>query len=123
LRPFFKLWIRWHGEYEKEIFLFLVISMDKMAMMWVQAWTSKTTPKLTAVGIGYMLQGGSSPSNTDPFMKKPAAGERWLMEPPHIMIFPVGKLDPKVYSSDPHSGGPWIMFGGTPYEHVMVPVK
>jgi len=99
------------------------ICVDKMALLWVQAWMSKTAPKLTADGIGYMLRGGSSPSNTDPFLKKPAAGERWMREPPHIMIFPAGKLDPKVYSSDPHWGGPWIMFGGTPYEHVMVPVK
>jgi hypothetical protein len=97
--------------------------LDKMALTWAQAWMSKTEPKLTGPGIGYMLQGGSTPSNTDPFAKKPAAGETWMKEPPHIMVFPTGKLDPNVYSPDPHSGGPWIMWGGTPYEHLMVPVK
>jgi hypothetical protein len=39
------------------------------------------------------------------------------------MIFPAGKLDPNVYKTDPHQGGPWIMWAGTPYEHLMVPVK
>jgi hypothetical protein len=38
-------------------------------------------------------------------------------------VFSTGKLDPAVFSSDPRSGGPWIMWGGTPYEHLMVPVK
>jgi hypothetical protein len=97
--------------------------MDKMAMEWAKAWMAREDPKLAAPGIGYMLQGGGSASNTDPFATKPAPGETWMKEPPHIMIFPAGKLDPNVYSSDPHSGGPWIMFGGTPYEHLMVPVK
>ncbi len=97
--------------------------LDKMAVQWAQAWMSKTEPKLQAAGIGYMLQGGGSASNTDPFAKKPAAGETWMKEPPHIMIFPAGKLDSSIYSTDMHTGGPWIMWGGTPYEHLMVPVK
>jgi hypothetical protein len=97
--------------------------LDKMSMAWAQAWMTKQEPKLTAAGIGYMLQGGGSASNTDPFAKKPAAGEKWMKEPPHVMIFSPGKLDPKVYTTDPHSGGPWIMWAGTPYEHLMVPVK
>ncbi len=97
--------------------------LDKMWMVWVQAWMTKTEPKITTAGMAYMLQGGSTASNTDPFAKKPAAGEKWMKEQPHLMVLIPGKLDPKVYSSDPHSGGPWIMWGGTPYEHLMVPVK
>jgi hypothetical protein len=97
--------------------------LDKMAMQWAQAWMSKKEPRLTGPGIGYMLQGGGSASNTDPFAKKPPAGETWMKEAPHIMVFPAGKLDPSVYTTDPHTGGPWIMWGGTPYEHLMVPVQ
>lgn len=98
--------------------------VDKMAMEWAKAWMSHGTPNLASPGIGYMLQGGGSASNTDPFATKPAAGESWMKEPPHLMIFPATgtKLDPAVYG-DMHSGGPWIMWGGTPYEHLMVPVK
>ena len=97
---------------------------DKMAMEWAKAWISHATPNVASPGIGYMLQGGGSPSNTDPFAKAPAAGESWMKEPPHLMIFPASgtKLDPAAYG-DMHSGGPWIMWGGTPYEHLMVPVK
>jgi hypothetical protein len=97
---------------------------DKMAMEWAKAWISHATPNVASPGIGYMLQGGGSPSNTDPFAKAPAAGESWMKEPPHLMVFPASgtKLDPAAYG-DMHSGGPWIMWGGTPYEHLMVPVK
>ena len=46
-----------------------------------------------------------------------------MKEQPHIMVLVPGNLDPKAHSPDPHSGGPWIMWGGTPYEHLMVPIK
>ena len=97
--------------------------LDKNAMAWAEAWMGHKEPKLSGPGLGYMLRGGSSASNTDPFATKPAAGETWLNDPPHVMVFPTSKLDPAVYSTDPKSGKPWIMFPGTPYEHLMVPVK
>ena len=97
--------------------------LDKMSMAWADAWMTKKEPKLAGPGIGYMLHGGGSASNADPFATKPPAGEKWMKEPPHIMVFPAGKLDPAVYGTDPHSGKPWIMWAGTPYEHLMIPVK
>lgn len=97
--------------------------LDKASMQWAEAWMTKKEPKLPAAGLGYMLQGGGSASNTDPYATKPAAGEKWLKEAPHLMLFPTGKLDPNVYGTDAHSGKPWIMWAGTPYEHLMIPVK
>lgn len=97
--------------------------LDKASMQWAEAWMTKKEPKLPATGLGYMLQGGGSASNTDPYATKPAAGEKWLKEAPHLMLFPTGKLDPNVYGTDAHSGKPWIMWAGTPYEHLMIPVK
>ncbi len=97
--------------------------LDKMWMVWLEAWMTKKEPSITRTGMAYMLQGGSDASNTDPFATKPAPGEKWIKAPAHVMILVPGKLDPKFYSSDPNSGGPWIMWGGTPYEHLMVPVK
>jgi hypothetical protein len=97
--------------------------LDKMGMVWFEALMMKTEPKLTALGLSYMLQGGSGASNTDPVASQPPAGAQWVTSPPRLMIFPMGKLDPTVSSSDPRSGGPWIMWGGTPYEHLMVPAK
>jgi hypothetical protein len=39
------------------------------------------------------------------------------------MVLIPGKWDPAVFTKDHHSGGPYVMFGGTPYEHLMVPVE
>ena len=97
--------------------------MDTMAMKWVDALMSHTTPQLSQPGIGYMLQGASDPSNTDPYATEPANGEDWVMSPPHVMIFPTGKLSRNIYSTDPSNGGPWIMYPGTPYQHLMIPVR
>ena len=96
--------------------------MDKIAMEWAGALMGHTNPKITAMGIGYMLAGGSTADNDDPFAKQPKAGKQWLMEPPHLMIFGT-KIDPAVYSNAPNTTRPWVMWKGTPYEHLMVPVK
>jgi hypothetical protein len=91
-------------------------------MDWMNAFMANKAPHTTVPGLAYMLQGGADASNTDPFATEPAAGEAWVISPPHIMLLMPGKLDPTVFSTDYHSGQPWIMFAGTPYEHLMVPV-
>lgn len=96
--------------------------LDKQWLNWLEAYMSKTEPKITTVGLAYMLQGGTDASNTDPYAKAPAAGEEWMMAPPHIMVLMPGKLDPALHSADHSTGSPWLMWGGTPYEHLMVPV-
>jgi len=62
-------------------------------------------------------------SNTDPFATAPAPDNQWVVSPGHVMVlFP----DPKAldaYPADPKAGGPWVMWRGTPYAHLMVPVS
>lgn len=97
--------------------------LDKQGMVWLKGYITQQPPNLTQAGLAYMLEGGSDASNTDPFAQKPTEGEDWITAPAHTMVFPVGKLDQSVYSTDPKNGGPWIMWAGTPYEHLMIPVK
>ena len=99
------------------------VCVDKEAMKFFQAWMTKAAPKLAQAGVGYMLQGGGSASNSDPFATKPADGEMWMHEPPHLMIFPTTPPDGKIYGTNPDAGGPWVMWAGTPYAHLMIPVK
>ena len=96
---------------------------DEMSMQWFGAYMSRKEPKIAQAGIGYMLQGGSDPSNTDPFATAPKEGEQWMSAPPHIMVFPSSKLDTKIYGTDPTQGKPWIMWAETPYAHLMIPVQ
>jgi hypothetical protein len=95
---------------------------DQAWMEWMQAFMAGEEPTTTVPGLAYMLQGGTDASNTDPFATEPAAGEEWVVSAPHVMLITHEELDQTVFSTDPDSGGPWIMFAGTPYEHIMMPV-
>jgi hypothetical protein len=97
--------------------------LDKEWQKWMEAYMSKSELKIEGTGIGYMLRGDQGASNIDPYATGPAADNQWVVSPPHIMVL---YQDPKMldaYPTDPKSGGPWVMWKGTPYAHVMVPVS
>lgn len=96
--------------------------LDKTWQGWATAWMKKEQPNLTASGVAYMLSGDTGASNTDPFAKAGTKDNKWVVSGPHIMLlYPDAKmLD--AYPDDPNNGGPWVMWRGTPYAHVMVPV-
>lgn len=95
---------------------------DKAWQAWAQAWMGHTKPAgLTSVGIAYMLNGDHGASNTDPYAMEAKPDNSWIVSPPHIMVL---SPDTKLIDSlptDPNSGGPWVMWKGTDYAHIMVP--
>lgn len=97
--------------------------MDGPSMQWAAAWMGQTTPTLDAIGLGYMLEGGWDASNTDPFATAPPEGADWVVTGPHVMIFPTDPKSLAGMNADPTTGGPYVMFQGTPYAHVMMPVE
>lgn len=96
--------------------------MDANAMKWTEAWMGHKPPPPNNVGLMYMLQGGSDASNTDPWGTKPADG-KWVETGPHVMIVGADSLN-KIYPADanPDTSKPYVMFGGTPYAHMMIPI-
>ena len=97
---------------------------DENAAKWVAAWTAHQPPPDGTVGVMYMLEGGTDASNTDPYATKPTAQNNWVNTGPHIMI--VGSKD--ILAGHPSGGKPdtsvpYVMWAGTPYAHLMVPVK
>jgi hypothetical protein len=98
------------------------VCYDPAFSVWAAALATGTDPGLTTAAVSYMLAGGSDPSMTDPMAMEPAAGEDWITTPSHIMIVAPSDLDPTVFSTDPTSGEPYIMWEGTPFEHLMIPV-
>lgn len=96
--------------------------LDETWMGWLTALVAGTEPDTQVVGLAYMLAGGSDSSNTDPYAASPAAGDTWITTPAHVMVIMPGEIDQTVYSTDPLSGEPFIMWAGTPYEHIMMPV-
>lgn len=97
--------------------------LDATWMNWLGALIAQKDPETKVPGLAYMLQGGSDASNTDPYATEPAEGDEWVSSPPHVMLLLPGELDQSVFSTDHASGGPYIMWAGTPYEHIMMPVS
>lgn len=89
---------------------------------FLDAYMNRRQPDVTRLGIGYMLQADMPVSNVDPFATGPTADNQWIPNAgPHIMlIVPDAKLLEGI-PTDPNNGGPWVMWKGTPYEHLMIP--
>jgi hypothetical protein len=97
--------------------------MDPGAMEWVMAWVEKRTPP-KKTGFMYMLAGGTDASNTDPYAQKPEKGNDWFKTGPHVMI--VGNEEMLVHypaRPEPDTTQPYVMWAGTPYAHLMIPVR
>ncbi|MDP3843574.1 MAG: hypothetical protein Q8Q81_13510 [Oxalobacteraceae bacterium] len=99
--------------------------MDKAAWEWAGAWMGHKTPASGMVGFMYMLSGGTDASNTDPYATKPDAGNHWVKTGAHVMIVgaEAGFYDMYPKSADPDTSAPYVMWPGTPYQHLMIPVK
>ena len=100
--------------------------LDAEFQKWAGAWMTKKPPKLTAVGVAYMLKGDRGASITDPFAKTAAAAKNtqdWVVAGPHVMVTTPNAATLSALPGVPTGGVPWVMWKGTPYAHIMVPVK
>ncbi len=95
---------------------------DGVFGQWATAWMGHRPVTITSFGVAYMLQGGSDASNTDPFKMAPDSGQAWVDTGPHVMIVVPNVRNLAGISTDHAGGGPYIMWQGTPYAHVMIPV-
>ncbi len=72
-------------------------------------------------GVSYMLVGDIAVDNNEPFNQDKSKGV-WVAERPHLMLLlPASMMDdlPK----DPYAGGPYVMWEGNDFVHVMVPLE
>lgn len=97
--------------------------MDKAAFEWAGAWMNHQTPPAGKIGFMYMMSGGTDASNTDPYATKP--DKHWVKTGAHVMIVGAEAAFYDMYpkSADPDTSVPYVMWPGTPYQHLMVPVK
>jgi hypothetical protein len=98
--------------------------MDPNAMEWAHAWQShgQATDK---TGFIYMLAGDTGASNTDPYSTGKTADNHWVQTGSHVMIVGAAAKGMVGYpkTADPDPTRPYVMWPGSPYEHVMIPVK
>jgi hypothetical protein len=99
------------------------VCLDEQGMAFERAWLAHQTPHLTGMGIAYLLKGGVSPSDTDPFKMAPDSGQPWIQEPPQIGI---AMPSARSYTGLPtrrRPDGPWVKFAGTPYAYIVIPSR
>lgn len=96
--------------------------LDKAWLAWGDAWMNKKPFKAERVGVAYMMAGDSGASNTDPYAEGKIASNQWIVEGPHMMLLIPDNAQLDAMSTDPQNGGPYVMWKGTPYAHVMVPL-
>jgi len=95
--------------------------MDGEWMKWADAWQNKKDYTAESLSVSYMLAGDDGASNTDPYAEGPTDDNAWIKEGAHLMILaPAALLD--AFPTDPENGGPYVMWKGTAYAHLMVPV-
>ena len=95
--------------------------MDAEWMEWADAWMNRKDYAADTLGISYMLAGDGGSSNVDPFAEGPTEDNEWIREGAHLMILAPAELL-ETFPTDPHNGGPYVMWKGTPYAHLMVPI-
>ena len=75
--------------------------------------------------VSYMLAGEGTAlgvSNSDPYASDPEASDDWVKEGPHLMIVVPNDAMLEGMSTDPNDPV-YVMWGDTPYAHIMVKVE
>lgn len=96
--------------------------LDEAWLSWAQSWQNKTPVEIDRAGLAYMLHGDAGASNTDPWASGPTEDNDWVESGPHLMLIVPDLAALEGMPTDAHNGGPWVMWTGTPYAHVMIPV-
>ena len=97
--------------------------LDAPWLDFIGALMAKRSPRVAGLGFGYMLQDDMPVSNVDPGATAPSATNQWIVNGgPHVMLIVPDTAALATVSSDPQNGGPWVMWRGTPYAHLMIPV-
>ncbi|WP_432696970.1 hypothetical protein ACQUQP_01010 [Marinobacterium sp. YM272] len=97
---------------------------DAVWMEMMQAVGGQAPYEAKQVGFSYMLQGDGPEggvSNSDPYHPDRFNADDFIREGPHMMVILPAELLEGI-PSDPDNGGPYVMWKGTPYAHVMVPL-
>ena len=100
--------------------------LDEEWLRWMDAWMSRNEDhQVERLGLAYMLAGDSpdgGASNIDPFATARSEDNQWVAEGPHVMVIVPDPAMLEGIGTDPGTGEPYVMWKGTPFAHVMMPV-
>lgn len=96
--------------------------LDEAWQGWLEALMNQTEPTVESTGVAYMLQGDGGASNIDPAATGPTPDNEWHVSGPHLMILTSDPDELEGVPTNHDNGGPYVMWAGTPYAHIMVPL-
>lgn len=97
--------------------------LDEQWMFWVDAYMNQSDDvNIDKIGIAYMLEGDHGTSNIRPYEEEPTSDNDWVKTGPHLMLIAPDPALLEGIPTDPRSGGPYVMWADTPFEHVMIPI-
>lgn len=96
---------------------------DAEWMEWVKAYGSGKAPRVEGVGVSYMLNARWATSNADPTATSPTDDNEWAEGGAHMMVIVPDPAMLDEYPDDPSSDHPYVMWKGTPYVHLMIPME
>ena len=97
--------------------------LDPQWMAFISALMSGNEDiEVKSVGLAYMLRGDAGASNIDPNATGPTPDNDWVVTGPHIMVIGPGSSPFAGMPTEPSEAGPYVMWAGTPFAHVMAPV-
>lgn len=99
--------------------------LDAEWMAWFDAYQNQRDFTPSGIGIAYMMAGdspGGGASNIEPYDMQPSADNDWVVEGPHVMLIVPDDSVLETLPTSLDTGGPYVMWAGTPYAHVMLPV-
>lgn len=95
---------------------------DAEWMKWVHAFMGGEEPEVSGLGVSYMLTSKWAVSNIDPAATEPTPDNEWVEGGAHLMLIVPDPAMLEGYPDDP-GPGPYVMWKGTPYAHLMIPME
>jgi hypothetical protein len=102
---------------------------DGPAMQWAMAYMGGKTPEMDTDGWAWMLHGDMGEDNRkhlvidDEGVAKAKADSQWIESGAHLMLFPKDPASLEGQTTNFNTGAPYVMFKGTGYDHLMIPVE
>ena len=103
----------------------MAVCHDDEGMKWMMAYMSGTKPIMNRDSYMWILNADMGEDNTTPgvFNKRDSTPGEWIESGPHLMLMPKDPANLENFSTDFSTGAPYVMFAGTDYAHLMIPVE
>ena len=97
---------------------------DGEGMKWMMGYMAGEKPQMTRDTFMWMLHGDMGEDNTKPavFDKGDSTPGEWIESGPHLMLMPKDPASLAHFPTNFDTGAPYVMFSGTDYAHLMIPV-